>query len=304
MAFRAPRSLVAGDRVAVIAPSSAVASDLHRPRVEAGLARLRGWGLEVVEGAHLWATDPDNELAGRDVDRAADLAAAWTDPSIAAIICARGGYGMQRLLAVLPPETLATGEGKWLVGFSDVTPLLHRIAAAAGLQSVHGPMVAGLADGEEPGIESLRALMFGELQDAPLLSGLTAWGDGEASGPLVGGNVALLAASVGTGDLVPARGGIAFFEDVGQHGFVLDRSLTQLLRAGWFDGVRGVLIGDFTMDASPAEIELVLRDRLLPLGVPVWAGGEFGHERLNRALPHGADVILGGGALCLGAASG
>ncbi|MFC7486892.1 S66 peptidase family protein [Knoellia sp. CPCC 206453] len=299
MVLRAPRSLVAGDRVAVIAPSSAVAGDVNRPRVEAGIARLRGWGLEVVESAHLWDTDPGNELAGRDIDRAADLAAAWMDPSIAAIICARGGYGLQRLLAVLPRETLATGKGKWLVGFSDVTPLLHRIAVEAGLQSIHGPMVAGLSDGEEPGIESLRALLFGEADDAPLLTGLTPWHDGEVTGPLVGGNVALLAASVGTGDLVPARGGIAFFEDVGQHGFVLDRSLTQLLRAGWFDGVRGVLVGDFTMDATPAEIELVLRDRLLPLGVPVWAGGTFGHALLNCALPHGADVKLGGGELRL-----
>ncbi|WP_040884000.1 LD-carboxypeptidase [Janibacter sp. HTCC2649] len=299
MAFRAPRSLVAGDRVAVIAPSSSVAGEVNRPRVEAGIARLRGWGLEVVEGEHLWASAPASELAGGDVDRAADLARAWSDPSIAAIICARGGYGMQRLLPVLPPGTLSTGQGKWLVGFSDVTPLLHRIAGEAGLQSIHGPMVAGLSDGEEVGTESLRALLFGELTDAPLLTGLTAWRDGEASGSLIGGNVALLAASVGTGDLVATRGGIAFFEDVGQHGFVLDRSLTQLLRAGWFDGVVGVLIGDFTMDATPAEIELVLRDRLLPLGVPVWAGGTFGHAILNRALPHGADVALGGGELRL-----
>jgi len=299
MSFRAPCLLAPGDRVAVIAPSSSVAGDVQRPRVEGGIARLRGWGLEVVEGEHLWDSDPDSELAGRDEDRAADLVAAWTDPDIAAVICARGGYGVQRLLQVLPTHTLATGGGKWLVGFSDVTPLLHRICAEAGLQSIHGPMVAGLSDGEEPGIESLRAVLFDEVGNAPVLTGLTSWREGEASGHLVGGNVALLAASVGTGDLLPAAAGIAFLEDVGQHAFVLDRSLTQLLRAGWFHGVGGVLLGDFSMDAMPAEVDAVLRDRLLPLGVPVWAGGEFGHERLNRALPHGADVTLGGGELRL-----
>lgn len=299
MAFRAPRSLASGDRVAVIAPSSGVANDVQRSRVELGIARLRDWGLEVVEGGHLWDEGPLGELAGDDVDRAADLAAAWTDPSIAAIICARGGYGVQRLLSVLPTESLSTGAGKWLVGFSDVTPLLHRVALEAGLQSIHGPMVAGLSDGDEAGVESLRALLFGVVADAPLLTGLTSWSEGNATGGLVGGNVALLAASVGTRDLVPARGGIAFLEDVGQHAFVLDRSLTQLLRAGWFDAAAGVLIGDFTMDATPAEIEAVLRDRLLPLGIPVWAGGTFGHAPINRALPHGAEVTLGGGELRL-----
>lgn len=300
MAYRAPRSLVSGDRVAVIAPSTTVAGEVQQPRVQGGLTRLREWGLEVFEGKHLWDSDPDiATLAGRDVDRAADLAQAWTDPSIAAIICARGGYGMQRLLSVLPAGTLSTGDGKWLVGFSDVTPLLHRIAVESGLQSVHGPMVTGLSDGEEPGIESLRALLFGEVGGAVLLTDLVPWSEGDASGPLVGGNVALLAASVGTGDLVPARGGIAFFEDVGEPGFVLDRGLTQLLRAGWFDGVGGVLVGGFSMESPPAEVEVVLRDRLLPLGVPVWAGGAFGHEPFNRALPHGAAATLGGGELRL-----
>lgn len=299
MPFHAPRPLVAGDRVAVIAPSSSVTDDANRGRVEAGMARLRAWGLEVVEGEHLWSDGPLVELAGADDDRAADLATAWTDPSIAAILCARGGYGVQRLLSVLPADTLSVGEGKWLVGFSDVTPLLHRIAREAGLQSVHGPVVAGLGDGDESGIESLRSLLFGEVGDAPVLTGLTPWREGEAHGPLVGGNAALLAASVGTGDLVSAREGVAFLEDVGQPAFVLDRSLVQLLRAGWFDGVRGVLLGDFTMAASPAEIEAVLRDRLMPLGVPLWAGGPFGHAPLNRALPHGADVTLGGAVLRL-----
>ncbi|WP_404383786.1 LD-carboxypeptidase [Knoellia locipacati] len=301
MSLRAPRSLVHGDRVAVVALSTTVADPVQRPRVEQGIERLRAWGLDVVEGRHLWETHPDvAHLAAPDEARAADLVEAWSDPSVAAVLCARGGYGVQRLLSVLPPDALATGGGKWLVGFSDVTPLLHRVALEAGLQSVHGPVVAGLSDGEEAGIEALRSLLFGEVASGDaVLTGLTPWLEGEATGPLVGGNVALLAASVGTSDLVPARGAIAFLEDVGQPGFVLDRGLTQLLRSGWFDGVRGVVVGDFSMPSPPAEVEAVLRDRLLSLGVPVWAGGEFGHAPLNRALPHGAEVRLGRGVLSL-----
>lgn len=301
MSLRPPRSLVHGDRVAVVALSTTVTDPVHRPRVEQGIARLRVWGLDVVEGRHLWDTHPEvAHLAAPDESRAADLVEAWRDPSVAAVLCARGGYGLQRLLSVLPGDALATGDGTWLVGFSDVTPLLHRVALDAGLQSIHGPVVAGLSDGDEPGIESLRSLLFGEVaRGDALLTGLTPWSEGEASGPLLGGNVALLAASVGVGDLVPARGGVAFLEDVGQPAFVLDRGLTQLLRSGWFDGVRGVVVGDFSMASPPVEVEAVLRDRLLPLGVPVWAGGQFGHTPHNRALPHGADVRLGGGALSL-----
>ncbi|MGL4174478.1 MAG: hypothetical protein ACRCSN_00255 [Dermatophilaceae bacterium] len=181
-----------------------------------------------------------------------------------------------------------------------MTALLHHLARHAGLQSIHGPVLTTLAD-DAAGAGSLRRLLWGRGCDEPLLTGLAPWCGGTAGGPLVGGNVAVLAASVGTPDLVPARGAVAFLEDVGQPAFVLDRGLSQLVRSGWFDGVRGVLVGDVTMSSPPAEVEAVLRDRLLPLGVPVWAGGAFGHGPTNLALPFAAEVVLDDGELRRGA---
>ena len=296
----APPPLRPGSTVAVVAPSSTVDRPDVRPRVEQGLELLRSWGLHVVEGAHLWGRHPDvPHLAGTDEERAADLLAAWRDPDVDAVLCARGGYGVQRLLDHLGAGALADGDPTWLVGFSDITPLLHRVVAEARVQALHGPAVSGLGDGDPASAGRVRDLLFGEHDGAPLLSGLTAWRDGEAVGPLVGGNVALLAASVGTGDLVDAGGAVVVLEDVGQPAFVLDRGLTQLVRSGWLDGAAGIVVGDFSMDSPAAEVEAVLRDRLLALGVPVWAGGTFGHERRNDPLPLGAEARLGAGELRL-----
>lgn len=292
MTLRRPRSLVPGDRVAVVAPSSSVAG-VHRPRVEGGMTRLREWGLEVVEGEHLWDEHPSvPHLAGLDEHRAADLLAAWQDPDVAAVVCARGGYGVQRLLDELPDGALSVGAGKWLVGLSDVTPLLHRVGREAGLQSIHGPVATGLFDSDPTSVERERRLLLGVPSGEPALSGLVPWAEGAADGPLVGGNVALLASSVGTGDLLPAEGAVVVLEDLGQPAFVLDRGLTQLIRSGWLGDVAAVVLGDFTMSSPPEEVEAVLRDRLLPLGVPVRARGTFGHEHRNDPLVLGAQAHL------------
>ncbi|MGL5818379.1 MAG: S66 peptidase family protein [Phycicoccus sp.] len=295
MTFHAPSPLAAGDTVVVLAPAGAVVES--REQVRRGMAVLRSWGLEVVEAEHLWTTSPQvRRLAGADDARAADLAAAWADPAVRAVFCARGGYGTQRTLAALPQAVPAGAADTWTVGFSDVTALLHHLARHAGRQSIHGPVLTTLA-GDAAGAESLRRLLWGEGCGELLLAGLAPWRQGTARGPLVGGNVAVLAASVGTPDLVPATGAVAFVEDVGQPAYVLDRGLTQLRRSGWFHGVRGVLVGDVNMSSPPAEVEAVLRDRLLSLGVPVWAGGAFGHGPCNLALPFGAEVVLGDGEL-------
>ena len=124
------------------------------------------------------------------------------------------------------------------------------------------------------------------------MDSLRPWREGRPEGTLLGGNVALLAASIGTGDLPSAEGAIVLLEDVGQSAWVLDRGLTQLVRAGWLRRAAGIVLGDFSMDDDPAAVEAVLRDRLLPLGVPVWAGARIGHERVNLAVPLGGHARI------------
>lgn len=298
--LKAPAPLRRGDTVAVVAPSGHVTPESQRARVLSGMEKMRAWGLDVVEGEHLWDSDPTVGLAGTDEDRAADFITAWNDPGVDAIITARGGYGAQRTLEVMNPKAFRAGTGKWLAGYSDTTILLSRINVETGLQALHGPGVTGIATADPATLEAMRRLLFGEVESGEaLLSGLSPWRDGSVEGRLVGGNVTMLATSVATGDLMSPKGAVVVLEDVGDAGYVLDRNFTKLRRSGWLDDAAGFVLGDFSMASSPSDTQKILRDRILSLGKPTWAGGSFGHIAANRSLPMGAAVTVEGGALRL-----
>lgn len=287
-----------GDRVAVISP----ASFPPPPALDAGIAVLRDWGLQVVEAEHLRGGPlPPIGAAASDADRAADFQAAWADPDIAAIWCARGGYGVTRLLEHLDQDALATGRPKPVIGFSDATPLLHRLARDYAAPAIHGPVLTSLGDGDPRTLAATRALLFGELGcGEALLNDLDPWQRGaSATGPLVGGNIALLAGSLGCGDLIPARDALIFLEDLGQPSWVLDRALVQLRRSGWFDGAAAVVLGDIDATELPEALPGMLRDFFATLGLPVWAAGSFGHGTTNLPLPIGVRAVLDGSTLRL-----
>jgi len=279
-----PDRLHPGDTVAVVAPSGPVDPD----RLARGLARLRSWGLEVRPPVD---SEPSQAyLAGPDVVRARELTAAWADPAVRAVIATRGGYGAHRILDLLDWDGLASAGPKLLVGFSDLTALHQAFAARLGLVTVHGPVAASLADRDDETLAGLRALLMDGL--CPPLTGLTVGVAGRAEGVLTGGNVAVLAAGVGTPWAGSASGGIVVLEDVGERPYRLDRTLTQLLRSGWFDGVQGVVCGEFVDCGPPAEVRAVLADRLEPLRVPLVYDAPVGHGATNRALPFGVKAGL------------
>ena len=290
--LRPPR-LRPGDLVAVPAPAGPV----DPSRLERGVAVLRGWGLDVrvdEPAAHAlpW-------LAGSDQDRADRLAAAWTDPDVRAVWTARGGYGTQRILDLLDWDAMAGAAPKLLAGFSDVTALHQAFASRLGLATLHAAGVAGLGDDDPATVEETRRLV---LSGGPVtLHGAPDPGGGTAEGVLVGGNLTLLATSVGTALVHPAAGGIVLLEDVGEQPYRLDRSLTQLLRAGWFDDVRAVALGAFTDCGDAEHVTALLHDRLAPLGVPVLHGLPVGHVPANHPLLLGAraTVDLATGTLTL-----
>jgi muramoyltetrapeptide carboxypeptidase len=293
--LRKPRRLAAGDRVAVVAPAGPVDPD----RLAAGVDVLRGWGLAVdlfpgTAGRH----ERLPYLAGDDAARAKEFRAAWLDPSYAAVFCARGGYGVQRMLPHLDLAEL-TAEPKLLVGFSDVTAL-HEVFNAAGIVTVHGPMAGSVEQLRESG-DRLRALLFEPESVPDLLApyGATTVVGGRAAGRLLGGNVALLAASLGTATSLRPDGDVVVLEDVGEDAYRLDRLLTQLLRAGWFDEVAGLVLGSFTESADPDIVDAVLLERLQPLGVPMVRGAAIGHDPANLAVPLGAGVVLDADAATL-----
>lgn len=286
---RAPR-LRPGDRVAVVSPSGPVAPE----RLAAGVAVLASWGLDPVVADHARGTDPRfGYLSADDATRAADLTAAWLDPALRAVVCARGGYGAQRMVDLLDWPALAAVGPKVLLGFSDVTTLHQAFGARLGLSTQHGPVVSSLGRADEPTRTHLRSMLLDPVAGTSLTPvPATALVPGAAEGVLVGGNLALLAAGVGTPGTMTAAGSIVVLEDVAEDLYRVDRLLTQLLRSGWFDGVLGVVLGDFTDCGSPAAVHDLALDRLGPLGVPVLAGVPFGHETRNLAFPLGVPAVL------------
>nr|WP_297418021.1 DUF4031 domain-containing protein [uncultured Nocardioides sp.] len=284
-----PERLRPGSRVAVVATSGRVPA----ARLGAGLEILRGWDLEVHLGDHVLDAESDLPyLAAGDAARAADLMAAWLDDSVAAVVCARGGYGAHRVVDLLDWDALAKAGPKLLVGFSDITALHQAFAARLGLATVHAPVVTQLADCDADAQDHLRRTLLDPGGATELAHGLEVLVPGDAEGVLVGGNLAVLAAGIGAPAAMPAWESLAFIEEIGEDPYRVDRLLTQLRRAGWFDRVHGVVLGHFT-DCGPAdELRSVLVDRLGDLGVPVVAGAPFGHEAANRALPLGVPARL------------
>jgi muramoyltetrapeptide carboxypeptidase len=269
--------------VRVIAPSSPFdADDLIR-----GIARLEQ-RYAVSRGADL--LDRHGYLAGDDLRRSQELRAAIDDPSVRAIVAVRGGYGATRLLGDLELRRIAES-GKMLVGFSDITAL-HAQWARAELQSVHGPMVAALGRGGDAELERLCDAIEGRV---PPIEGLQPIVEGRAAGRLLGGNLAVLCALLGTPFMPPLDGAILLLEDVGERPYRVDRMLTSLAQSGGLEAVAGVVLGAFT-DARPGPdgttVETVLAERLGRLGVPVVAGAPIGHIDDNRPVALGALVEL------------
>jgi muramoyltetrapeptide carboxypeptidase len=232
-------------------------------------------------------------LAASDAARADDLMRAWRDPAVDAVFCARGGYGTQRIVDLLDWDALAAAGPKVLVGFSDVTALHQAFGARLGLSTIHGPVVAQLGDGGQALQHHLRTMLFEPDQALALTPHpCEVLVGGQAEGVLVGGNLALLAAQLGTSDATGAAGGIAVLEEIGEEPYQLDRMLTQLLRSGWFDGVRGIVVGRLTRCGPEDQLRALLADRLVPLGVPLLAGAPFGHEPPNLAFPCGVPAEL------------
>jgi muramoyltetrapeptide carboxypeptidase len=227
-------------------------------------------------------------LAGSDEVRLMELLRAIEDPSVDAIVAARGGYGSMRILDVLEPAQIAA-RPKLLCGFSDVTAI-HALWARARVRSLHAAMVCGL--GRASDAAASRWISAAEsTSPLPPLAGLESVGArGVAEGTLLGGNLALLAATIGTPLFPPLENAILFVEDVGEAPYRIDRMVTQLLLSGVLEGVQGVVLGAFTRCEPGADGTTagdVLRERFGGLQIPVLAGAPAGHVEDPIEIPLG-----------------
>ncbi|MGY3205225.1 S66 peptidase family protein [Streptomyces sp. TE5632] len=281
-----------GARVAVVAPSGPVPEE----RLQAGLDVLRGWDLDPVVASHVLDRHRDFDyLAGTDADRAADLQSAWCDPAVDVVMCARGGYGAQRMVDLLDWTAMRAAGPKVFVGFSDITALHEAFATRLGLVTLHGPMAAGIDFVKNTRAQDhLKATLLAPETVRTITSpDGTALVPGRARGVTLGGCLALLAADLGTPHARgSARGGLLCLEDVGEEPYRLDRYLTQLLRAGWFDGVSGLLLGSWAQCEPYETVRALLADRLGGLGVPVAERFGFGHCDGALTIPFGVPAEL------------
>lgn len=285
-----PRVLRAGDKVAIVAPAGPVQPE----RLEAGLQVLRGWGLQPQVYPHVLTQT--GFLAGTDAQRSADLCAALTDPSISAVLCARGGYGVQRILATLDYSALRQAP-KLLMGFSDITALHGALWRHAGWRTVHGPVIGQLGEGGATAEAARQVLMSAaevQVHADPTTPTYRVQAPGRAEGILLGGNLTMLASALGTVYMPDLRGAVLLLEDVGEAPYRIDRVLTQLLSAGAFEQLAGIVIGQFECRDSKygVVVEDVLMERLHGLGVPILGGLPIGHGTPNVAVPLGSPAFI------------
>jgi muramoyltetrapeptide carboxypeptidase len=295
--FQKPRALSPGDPVVVIAP----ASPFDRASFSMGL-KVLSQRYAVRHEESLFASE--RYLAGNDSRRLRELLEALSDGQTRAVFAARGGYGVMRVLAglaeSLPPEKHAALAEKLVVGFSDLTAL-HGFLQGRHRVSIHGPVMTQLGRMSSEGVERLFSLLESPLP-SPALHGSATYSSGVAEGPLVGGNLAVLASLLGTPFMPPLTGGILLLEDIGERPYRLDRMWTHLALAGAFRQVRGIVLGDF-VDCEEKNASYwssdVLRELAVATGLPCAAGFPIGHADVNEAVPLGVQVRLDADACTL-----
>ncbi len=284
--------LVTGSRVALIAPAGPTSTERQQRAQEL----LRQWGLEPVTYPSSTAAHPRAAyLSGADLVRARDLVEAWCDPAIAAIFCLRGGYGTIRVLDLLDPERMRRAAAKPLFGSSDITAVHEWLRERLGAATWFTPMIGtGSLLDDEVAVASLCAAAFEPVagrcfagpRAEPLVTGI-------AHGTVIGGNLSLLAMTVGArGRSVDNTGTVALLEDMGEETYRIDGYLMALLRSGWFDGVAGIALGSWLNCGPLDEIRDLCLELLGPLGVPmVWELG-FGHGPGAQSVPLGVPATL------------
>jgi len=289
-----PPALSQGARVALVAPAGPLAPEA----VDAAVARVEAWGWTPVLGSN--ARQRTGYLAGTDAQRAADFDEALRSADNDAIWCLRGGYGTMRIIDRLDWGAISA-RPRPLIGFSDNTAL-HLAVQRAGVVSLHGPHPAA-PELPQFSVDHLLRTLTGTHPAGPLPfpegeanRGETIRG-GRAEGPLVGGNLSIIAATLGTPYAIRAEGCILFLEEVGEPVYRIDRLLSHLRLAGIFRKVAGVLIGAFSECPDGADDHLpspaeVLRDRLQDLGIPAAMGFPFGHITHSWTLPLGVAARL------------
>lgn len=285
-----------GDTIGLTAPASPAKAE----KVPMAIQVIRELGFQVKVGKSCYE-EYGGYLAGTPENRAEELNEMFADPEIDAILCIRGGYGTPQILPYLDYETIVQ-HPKLFIGYSDITALHTVFLQKCGLATVHGPMATSdLLDSDDFTRTSLlRVLMdstpIGAIQ-SPDEEEILSLVDGVAEGEIVGGNLCLVTALMGTPYELDTKGKLLFLEDVGEEPFKIDRMLTQLALAGKLEDAAGIIFGTFTESQSPNyshgfTTADVFKNIVAPFGKPTIYNFQAGHCQTKVTLPFGVKAKL------------
>ena len=285
--MKTPPYLKKGDKIGIVACAGKISSEPIQPAI----AILKGWGLQVVVGKNVFK--PYNQFAAKDDERAADLQTMLDEPSVKAIISARGGYGTIRIIDKINFSKFKK-HPKWVIGYSDIT-VLHSHIHNFGIETIHAAMPIGFATNKEA-TETLRKALFGEalnyeIKSHPLNR------KGNATAQLVGGNLTLLHALTGSVSDMDTKGKILFIEDLDEYLYHLDRMMMNLKRSGKLKHLKGLIVGGFTDMKDNAvpfgkTVEEIIIDAVKEYKYPVCFNFPAGHIDRNLALVFGKKIKL------------
>jgi muramoyltetrapeptide carboxypeptidase len=286
----APPLLKPGDSIGIVAPARKIMGE----QIEKSLEVFQSWGLKVVIGKHVFSNSHPY-LAATDEERLHDLQSFINDKNIAAIICARGGYGSTRILDALNFNALKKNP-KWIIGFSDITAV-HAKLLKEGFLSLHGTMPILFTKPEAAeSVESIRRVLFeGQCKIAATASPFNR--PGVAVGQVVGGNLSLIADSLGTATEINTSEKILLIEEIDEYRYKLDRMMIQLKRAGKLTNLSALVVGHMT-DIKDSDLPFgqsfqeIILNAVREFRYPIAFGFPSGHENPNVAWISGGLATL------------
>lgn len=285
-----PPSLLPGNSIGILCPAGSIPME----KVTICAQILESWGYQVHIGKTVGTKF--GHFSASDMDRQMELQSMMDDPEIHAILCARGGYGLSRIVSGLDFNKFIANP-KWVIGFSDIT-VLHAAIQKQGIQSIHGPMSAAFGKGDAglPYIKALKSILEGEalpIEAKPHAGNRF----GSAKGQLVGGNLCLFTHLIGSENQVDTYGKILCIEDVGEHHYNIDRMLIQCKNAGLLDGLAGLVVGGFTemkdssADFGESVIEIIQR-LTANTTYPICFDFPISHDLENKPIQLGGNYQL------------
>lgn len=275
--------------VGIVAP----ASPESKETIDLKIDYFKSLGFKIKKGEHLY--DINGYLAGNDKDRAKDLNSMFADKNVDAIVCLRGGYGSIRMASYLDLKVIKNNP-KPFFGYSDITLLLNYIYNKCNFPTFHGPMITSKFNDIFTREYFINTLIHNKSKIIYKLSDIcsdnySVWNKRDFSGNIVGGNLSIICSTLGTPYEINFINNILLIEDVDESPYSVDRMLSQLISSGKLKKLSGIIVGNFTNCINKnhnVSVEKIIKEKLVPLNIPIINGMCIGHDYPNITIPIGS----------------